>query len=357
MPPPPIVKKSGSHVQGSKFRMLIGFLVAMWAAVEPASARVGVGVYGTNGHQLKPAFLAQHPHARMVAAAGVPDGFIPAGSGIRRYETLEEMLSDPEVELVSLCSPRRDEQANDAVLSLAAGKHVYAEKPAAMTETELDLILATAAEAGRQFHEMAGTAMVPPHIDMRREIQAGAIGTVVQVIVEKSYPYGDGARRPQDEGVDGGLFLQIGIHAIRLIEHVADVRIEEITALQTDLGNPEDGALHMAATMQMRFENGGIAVAMANYLNPVGRSPRAFEYVKIFGTDGIVESLAAGSEARIITQSGERAIQKSPGTKNYSPLYFDYLSDHLATGQSMPFSLEEELHPLRMLLRARSTAE
>ena len=33
--------------------------------------------------------------------------------------------------------------------------------------------------------------------------------------------------------------------------------------------------------------------------------------------------------------------------------YFDFVAAHLTTGAAMPLTLEEELHPLRMLLRAK----
>jgi hypothetical protein len=33
--------------------------------------------------------------------------------------------------------------------------------------------------------------------------------------------------------------------------------------------------------------------------------------------------------------------------------YFSFITAHLATGAAMPLTIEEELHPLRMLLRAK----
>jgi hypothetical protein len=34
--------------------------------------------------------------------------------------------------------------------------------------------------------------------------------------------------------------------------------------------------------------------------------------------------------------------------------YFSFITAHLATGAAMPLTLDEELHPLRMLLRAKA---
>lgn len=46
---------------------------------------------------------------------------------------------DETLDLISLCSPSRKNQAKDAIECLRAGKHVYAEKPAAFSEKELPM--------------------------------------------------------------------------------------------------------------------------------------------------------------------------------------------------------------------------
>jgi predicted dehydrogenase len=54
------------------------------------------------------------------------------------------------------------DQASDAIGCLEAGRHVYAEKPSALIEVELDAILKVARRSGRQFLEMAGTIFEAP---------------------------------------------------------------------------------------------------------------------------------------------------------------------------------------------------
>lgn len=332
---------------------LAGFLAVVLALACPANGagelrgkRIAIALYGTNGHQLRPAALADHPHARLVAVAGVRERFV-TDAAVRRYASLDEILRDPEVQMVSLCSPRRADQARDAIRCLEAGKHVYAEKPSALSEKELDEILAAAERAGRQFHEMAGTAFVQPYREMRRLVRDGAVGEVIQVFVQKSYPHG--ASRPQDESIDGGLMLQVGIHATRMIEHVAGVRIQSITGLETSLGSPEPGEGKMAAALQMRLENGGLATVIANYLNPPHLKPRGHETLRIFGRDGFIESVDGGLRTRLVTQTEVLPVTVSSPSQNY----FDLIVAHLATGSELPFTLEAELRPLRMLLRAK----
>jgi predicted dehydrogenase len=312
-----------------------------------------IGIYGTNGHQIHYQ-LVSHPLARLTATADFPVEKLPLGlqadRSISHYQSLDELLADPNVDMVSLCSPRRCDQAADAIKALRAGKHVYAEKPCALNETDLDAILKTARETGRMFHEMAGTAFDQPYFAMRQAVQEGRIGQVVQIIAEKSYPYH--ADRPQDEEIDGGLICQCAIHAIRLVEQVGGVRIASVHALETTAGNPEiGGGLRMAACLMLSLQNGGLASVTANYLNPRGTGVWGRESLRILGTLGMIESVDGGARTRLVI-----------GEKDFGPFAteqpgVDYLDAYVKTilGQgTMPLPLEEELSPTRWVLRAKA---
>ena len=91
------------------------------------SRRLGVGLYGKNGHQIH-SLLANHPRAELVATAAFDPAALSASQQqnpqIRHGQSLADLLQDKRVELVSLCSPRRCDQARDAIRCLEAGKHV-----------------------------------------------------------------------------------------------------------------------------------------------------------------------------------------------------------------------------------------
>ena len=311
---------------------------------------LGVAIYGENGHQCH-GHLHNHPRARLVAAARVsPDklkGF--DSKDVTTYDSLDALLTDPHVDLVSLCSPFRRDQAHDAIACLDAGKHVYAEKPCALSEVELDAILAAATRNRRSFHEMAGTAFSQPYLAMRKVVQSGTLGEIIQVLVQKSYPYFDA--RPQDEAVDGGLLIQVGVHATRMIEHVCGLRIETVQAWETALGNPQPGQLRMATAFSMTLSNGALATAIANYLNPQGTGVWGNESLTIFGANGLVESHAGGKTTRLVISKEDRGPLdvSEPGRD-----YLEYILDEITHAGPMPVTLEEELHPTRVLLRAKA---
>ena len=69
--------------------------------------------------------------------------------GLPHFATIEDLLRDgPEIDAVALCTPPQVRRAQ-AVAALRAGKHVMLEKPPGAAVTELDPLIALAAEQGR----------------------------------------------------------------------------------------------------------------------------------------------------------------------------------------------------------------
>lgn len=319
------------------------------------NSKIRIGLYGSNGHQILRR-LENHPAAELVAVAGLSVSAMESlPSGVRIYEGLEAMLDDPGIDLVSLCSPMRSSQGTDAIACLKAGKHVYAEKPGALSEQELESILQTARETGKEFHEMADSVFYEPYWSVRKLVRSGKLGKVVQVYVQKSYPLRPWVR-PQDEDTDGGLIRWVGIHGIRYLEHITGLKVEDVRVFQTHLGNKDpDRGLFTASSWAMTLENGGVATMCANYLNPKSFPIWGNEAVRVFGTEGMVEITDGG------THTHWYASQEDMGPVDVSNSdckdFFDCYMAHLRHGEPMPMDLEEELHPLRVVLRAFEAAQ
>lgn len=310
----------------------------------PNSRLLGIACYGANGHQIH-----RSPHlsgsARLIGSCGIRVEGLPG----LRYPDLDALLADPDVDLVSLCSPRRDAQAADAIRCLEAGKHVLAEKPCALTEAELDAVLACAARTGRRFREMAGSERLPHYAALHRLVREGRIGAPFQVVVQKSYPWY--ADRPQDEGIDGGLLLQVGIHAVRLAEAMADSPITGITCERTGFGNPGTGDLHMAAGLIIRHASGCLSLAAANYGNTTTSGAWGNDTVRVFGPGGF---LASEMDGRTVTMAlaQQPPVDVAPATE--TPFH---LQLYLRELQGLPTDLPapvDELRSLRHLLRAHA---
>jgi len=318
--------------------------------------KIQVALYGNNGHQIQKQLL-DNPRTCLIAIGSInPENLRDPNQKkteiLHQNYSLDEILNNDQVDLISFCSPMRSEQAAQCIRAMECGKHVYAEKPCAMNERDLDSLIETSNRTGQQFHEMAGTAFENPYFSMRELIAAGKIGEVVQVLAQKSYPYRD--TRPADENVDGGLILQVGVHGLRYIEHVAGVRVSDIQACETSQGNPRKDNLKMAAAFMMKLENGGVASLTANYLNQRGFGQWGNEHLRIWGTKGFVEATDGGVNTRLVI--GEEDCGPL-NLLNQSKKYFETFLDFLIDEKPMPLTLEDELHPTRMVMRARESAK
>jgi len=69
-------------------------------------------------------------------------------SGIKKYEQLEDVLADPEIDLIDICNPT-NLHPEYAIKALQAGKHVLVEKAIALQPEEADAMVAAAKQAGK----------------------------------------------------------------------------------------------------------------------------------------------------------------------------------------------------------------
>jgi len=309
--------------------------------------KVGVGLYGTAGHQIQEKLL-NHPMARWVAAAE----FLDVPEDVKLHDSLEGLVADPGVDVVSFCSPRRDEQGGHILTALAAGKHVYAEKPCCTDERTLDKILESAERSGKVVHEMAATAFEQPYCTLRELILAGEIGDVLQILSQKSYPWTDW--RPDDEGMDGGLALQAGVYHARFMEHVAGVRIADLRIEESCLGNDHPNSdCRRAVSFLARLENGGLASAVSNYAcpEPPAWGNWGYDVLRVFGTRGFVEAVNGGESGRLVRERRPPLnLDFTPGSASFLDGFFQ----EVLTGKPVsPLTLEEELRPTRWVIRAK----
>jgi predicted dehydrogenase len=200
---------------------------------------------------------------------------------------------------------------------------------------------------------MGACGQEPTLTAMRRLVDDGHLGEVIQVYAQKSYPYHDG--RPQDRGIDGGLIRQAGIHAVRFIQRSTGLRARRVSATDTCLGNPEDGELQMAASVWLELDGGAIGVLALNYLNPRGIGYWGNDQCRIHGTAGMVEAVDGFQRRRMVL--GESAPQQIPEVPSSYPDFFDSYVDYLLDGTDMPYSLEEDLFALRTVIRAQEAAD
>src|SRR4051794_6608922 len=110
------------------------------------AAVIGLGVGRSHAEA-----YAQLDETELVALCDVnPERLRPAAEQYRcrAYGSVDELLADGEVELVSVATPHPS-HAELTIRALRAGKHVLCEKPMTIDLGEADRMIAAARESGR----------------------------------------------------------------------------------------------------------------------------------------------------------------------------------------------------------------
>ncbi|MBC8103224.1 MAG: Gfo/Idh/MocA family oxidoreductase [Cytophagales bacterium] len=145
---------------------------------------LGIGVVGAGSIGIRGALdhLCLPDVQSRVLLAGVCDpapGRADAAAqkyGVRRaYPSYEEMLADPAVEAVTLCSPI-GLHYEQGLLAVRAGKHVHFNKTMTVTAAEATEIIQEAGARGVKLVASPGQMLRTANLRLRRMIQDGALG-------------------------------------------------------------------------------------------------------------------------------------------------------------------------------------
>ena len=105
-----------------------------------------------------------------------------------RYGSYEELVADPEVEVVYVATPHPWHHQN-TLLALEAGKGVLVEKPFTMNADEARELVRTARAKGLFLMEAMCTRFLPHMVEVSRLVAAGALGDVVTVTADLGYRF------------------------------------------------------------------------------------------------------------------------------------------------------------------------
>ena len=156
----------------------------------------------------------------------------PEMANVRTYSDYRELLADPEVEAVFVMV--RDAFHEEmTVAALEAGKHVYLEKPMAITIEGCDRILETAYRTGKKLmigHNMRYMDFV---LKMKEIIDSGIIGEIQSVWVRHFICYGSCYFRHfcAEQKTCTGLLLQKGSHDIDIIHWLTGGYTKRVVAM------------------------------------------------------------------------------------------------------------------------------
>ncbi|MFT5300451.1 MAG: UDP-N-acetyl-2-amino-2-deoxyglucuronate dehydrogenase [Mariniblastus sp.] len=202
----------------------------------------------------------------------------------KAYDNLDEMLADPDVDIVTICTPS-GAHMEPAVAAANAGKHVIIEKPLEVTLKRCDKII-NACEKNNvvcsaifpsRFHHASQT--------LKSAIDAGKFGRLslgdayVKWFRTQEY-YDSGAWRGTWALDGGGALMNQAIHSVDLLAWLMGP-IESITAHTSTIAH-ERIEVEDVATATIRFKNGALGVIEAT----TAAFPGMLKKIEIHGSHG-----------------------------------------------------------------------
>ncbi|MGH3148540.1 MAG: Gfo/Idh/MocA family protein [Rubrobacter sp.] len=192
--------------------------------------------------------LGALPEAEVLAVGSRSDtsaeGFAEERGIPRRYGSYEDLVADPDVDVVYVATPHPF-HAGNVELCLEAGKAVLCEKPLTVNAGEAERVIRLARERGLFLMEGMWTRFFPLMERVRALISGGGIGELRMLTADFGFraPL-DPASRLFAPDLGGGALLDVGVYCISLasmvlgppvrtagLSHVGETRVDEQAAV------------------------------------------------------------------------------------------------------------------------------
>ncbi len=287
--------------------------------------RIAVIGHGFMGHEHE-TMLSQMEGIRLIGFSDRdPKQLDDVKEGLKRYESNEALLADPEVDVVLIAA--NNNQHHDLVIQAArAGKDIICEKPAAMSLEELDDMVRVTNECGVKFTVHHQRRLDQDFRIMKEIFDQKALGDVYMM---KNSLYGFNGNMHDwhvyiSEG--GGMLYDWGVH---LIDQILFMMPEaKITSIYADVRNVINFEVDDYFKILLRFDNQVMAeVELGTYLLADKPQDKWFERHWIMGgnkgtayVDGFEPEGRIVRTTELLTNvSGSRTMTAAGPTRSFGP--------------------------------------
>ncbi len=269
------------------------------------------------------------------------------GKGVALADSYEAILRDPDIHAVVLATPH-SLHATQALAAIAAGKHVFVEKPLTLDLQSARGVADAARQAGRVLAVGFTRRFHPSIAELRRRAKDGRLGRIVAMVAQhttstQQFIAPDNWRIAPEEA-PGGALTAVGVHALdHMIEFAG--RVRDVRAL-TARNYP--GASDDTTTIMLRFDGGATGLIFCSVATATNFGFTAY------GTGGLAEiSRADLSQFRYVPVSTAppTGLVTAPPDETLQFTGFDMLHAEMTafaraavSGEPYPVPLADVLH-------------
>jgi predicted dehydrogenase len=185
--------------------------------------------------------------------------------GCKPTSRLEEVLADPTIDALLIATPHKTHrQLVEA--AARAGKHVFIEKPLAMSVEDARASVQAALHAGVVLQVGFQRRRLPAHREMKRLIDEGAMGDIVSLEANHSLPnrIPDNAWRWDEEESPLGSMTSLGIHQIENFHYLAGP-ISRVGAVSR---HGRSVSIDEATALVFEFASGAVGTLVSSFFTP-----------------------------------------------------------------------------------------
>ncbi|MEK0216366.1 Gfo/Idh/MocA family oxidoreductase [Bifidobacterium mongoliense] len=191
------------------------------------------------------------------------------------YGSYEEMLADPEVDLVYIATPH-SLHAEQGEQCLRAGKNILVEKSFTANTAQAERLLATARETGLLCTEAIWTRYMPSRTIIHDLLASGIIGEIRTVSANLGYTI-TGKARLTDPALAGGALLDVGVYPLNFVDMILEGRPYDRMATAM---TPYQTGVDAQSTTTLFYPDTVMAVAYSSMVSISDRDG------VVWGTDG-----------------------------------------------------------------------
>ena len=203
--------------------------------------------------------------------------------GLKFRSSLDEVLYDSKIDAVILATPHSMHTAQ-VLVAAAAGKHVFCEKPLALTRADAERSVAACRDAGVVLGIGHERRYEPGMVEIARLVRDGALGTIMHVEADFSHdklanvPPGDWRTGLKDAPAAG--MTAMGIHLTDAFVNLFGPIAEVFAMTASRVTYPDNGDV---LTVQLRFASGA-----TGHLNAILVTPLYMNFT-VFGSEAWAE--------------------------------------------------------------------